>query len=111
MNRKGKKLESELRRAIEDGVVISHDPVGPFGCIVYVSAMFADGDHPVVRLTNVEGLDRWYFCDDGHTFMRQGAGTIEMSLRLNSRDTSDFVDDLRTFVDVLLMVDASRTKV
>ena len=106
MNRKY--LERELRRAIEDGVVSSHDTVGPFGCIVYVEAMFADGDHPVVRLEKRQCS--WWLCDQGHTFMRQGAGDIEMSLDVGS-DNADFVDEVRTFVNVLLMVDASRTKV
>ncbi len=105
MNRK--QLERELERAIKAGVVSSHDSIGPFGCTVYVKKMFAFGDHPVVQLK--KRLCAWYLCDDGNTFMRQGAGTIEMSMAVGNAD--DFVDDLRMFVDVLLMVDASRTKV
>ena len=102
-------FERELRRAIEDGVVSSYDPVGSFGCAVYVSAMFADGDHPVVRLSKRQY--GWVLCDSGHTFVRQGAGTVEMSLVLDGEDGADFVGEVRTFVNVLLMVDASRTKV
>ena len=107
MNRKH--LERELRRAIDNKVVSAHDPVGPFGCIVYVSAMFADGGHPVVRLEKRQCS--WWLCDQGHTFMRQGSGTIEMSLVLDGEDGADFVGEVQTFVNVLLMVDASRTKV
>ena len=106
MNRK--QLERELERAIKAGVVSSHDSVGALYCTVYVTAMFADGDHPVVQLS--KRLCGWYLCDQGHTFVRQGAGTIEMSLRLGL-DGADFVDDLRIFVGALLMVDAIRTKV
>ena len=106
MNRK--QLERKLQCAVEAGVVSSHDSVGPFGCIVYVSATFEDGDHPVVRLEKRQCS--WWLCDQGHTFMRQGVGSIEMSLDVGS-DKADFVDDLQMFIKVLLMVDASRTKV
>ena len=102
MNRK--QIERALRRAIDVGVVSSHDSVGPFGCIVYVEAMFADGDHPVVRLQKRQWS--WWLCDQGNTFMRQGVSDVEMSMDVGG-DNGDFVGDLRTFVEVLLAVDAS----
>lgn len=97
-----KQLECELQRAIRAGVISSHDSVGCFSCTVYVSAMFDDGDHPVVVLSKRH--DDWWFTDEGNTFMRQGAGSVEMSLRVGSV-AAHFVDDLRMFVKALLMVE------
>ena len=100
---------SRLRDAIDKDAVESFEGVTRDRYSVYVPEMYPDGDHPVVLL--VKRHQAWWFTDEGNTLMRRGAGTIEMSLRLERIYCCDFVYDLKMFVKALLMVDTSRTKV
>lgn len=101
-------VEGRLQDVIHNRIVDSYDRLFQHGYVVYVCAMFDDGDHPVVLLKRRS--TRWWFTDDGNTLLRQGLGAVEMRVEVN-RDGSDFESTLRMFVLALLAVDASRTKV
>ena len=106
MNRK--KLERKLKHAIECGLVIDYERETSSRYIVYVSAMFEDGDHPVVLL--LRRWFRWRLTDEGNTLeVRLGEGAVEMSMPLR-HDGHFLVDRLTSFTDTLLAVDAAMRK-
>ena len=104
MNRKA--IEANLQDAIDKGAIDTYELVHDLRYALWATAMFEGGGHPVVMLDKRSWS--WWFHDQGNTLMRSGVINVEVSMQTN-RDGTFFVEGLRTFVDVLLAIDASES--